>query len=345
LTLLKGLLLLLPPTFFAVALAFGYTPKTRDSSSLQSFYIVSNLFSDDLSSSFIEILNVEPNGNNTRAEVIRISSANRYCGGFLVRAAERTLTNTAPAKINGAADICAYTPGAVAIALKNAPHNSLTDPSDSSSETLVAECGTQQRIFEFPYPAEIDIKTLKRQSPGVFRLWDLAYNVQRDAFGKKFAFTNLPPEEERERQEEGTKSLSMLKSGKFQHAFNGAACTTPLCRTNYLAWMLRNYSDAPVNADPASVDLMDSSSFKFAKYEPPRFSPVAKTAHVQGEVKLSISADPETGVVKDVRLISGNPILGTAAVDAAKKWQFFPGSQRTESTEVTLKFDFHCDGE
>jgi TonB family protein len=336
-------LFLLPPTFVAVALTFGNTPTTRDSSSLQSFYIVSNFFSDDLSSSFIEILNLEPNGNNTRADVIRISSANRYCGGFLVRATERTLTNTAPAKIAGA-DVCAYTPAAVAVALKNAPPNLLADPSDSSTETVVAKCGTQQRTFEFPHPAEIDIKTLKRQSPGVFRLWNLAYDVRRDTFGKKFTFTDLSPEEEREREKEGTKSLSMIKSGKFQDAFSGAACPTPLCQTNYLAWMLRDYSGAPVNADPASVDLIDSSSFKFATYEPPRFSPVAKTAHIQGEVQLSISADPATGVVKDVRLLSGNPILGIAAVDAAKKWQFSPGSQRAETTEVTLKFDFHCDG-
>jgi Gram-negative bacterial TonB protein C-terminal len=337
--------------FFSLSIVCAVAPltshnaaKTADANVLQSFYIVSNFFSDDLGSSFIEILNVEPLDKNVRVQVIRISQANRYCGGYLVRAAERTLTNTAPRKIKGGADLCSYTTERVAAALKNAPSKILSDPSDSSTETIVAMCGSQQRIFEFPYPAGVDVEGLRRRDSGVFALWNTAYEVRRHTFGKKFTFVDLPPEVEEERKQQGTNSLFTLKSGKFQDAFSGASCSSVLCQTNYLAWILRDYSGPPSNTDPASVNLVNASALRFVKYEAPRFPVIAKTAHVYGQVRLSIAADPRTGMVDDVQLASGSALLGSSAIDAARRWQFVPDSLTGSPVEAILDFSLHCAG-
>jgi TonB family protein len=74
------------------------------------------------------------------------------------------------------------------------------------------------------------------------------------------------------------------------------------------------------------------------KYDPPRYARVAKIAHIFGNVHLKIVPNAQTGFVQDVELLSGHPLLGHAAVDAAKKWQFSPGTQSGQPVEAVLKF-------
>ena len=328
---------------FATLMLSGGQATVPSTNPHDSFFVVNHFFSDDLPSGFDEILSVAPQGVDVCVRVIHISLVNRFCGAQLVRAAERTLPNTTVRKVTGGADPCSYTEQQVEASLKAAAANGAHDPSDSSTFDVVANCGGQERVFEFPYPAEVDEKLLRRDNPRIDALWNLNYKVRSLAFGKHFSFYDLPPDKEKESEELGTGLLPELVSGTFEAGFDGYTCAGHKCDTNYLAWRLRGYAGAPANRSP-SVEIIDADALHAAHYDLPQYPLLAAMTRISGEVRLQIFIDKQTGLVKDVRQISGHPLLGKAAIDAVKKWQFFPEAQPDQSVEAVLKFSL-CHGE
>lgn len=73
----------------------------------------------------------------------------------------------------------------------------------------------------------------------------------------------------------------------------------------------------------------------------PVYPSAAIEAGIQGEIVLSVLVSQE-GAVRDVRFLSGPPVLAQAAIDAVKQWQFQPSYLRRQpmewETQVTLKF-------
>jgi TonB family protein len=68
----------------------------------------------------------------------------------------------------------------------------------------------------------------------------------------------------------------------------------------------------------------------------PIYPELAKRMKVEGTVKLEATVDPE-GKVTEVKKISGNNLLTTAAEDAVHKWKFESGSG-SATVEVELTF-------
>jgi periplasmic protein TonB len=74
----------------------------------------------------------------------------------------------------------------------------------------------------------------------------------------------------------------------------------------------------------------------------PVYPPLARTAHVQGAVVLAaiISKD---GMIEDLRLLSGHPMLVQAAIDAVKQWRYKPyilnGDAIEVETQITVNFN------
>jgi TonB family protein len=68
----------------------------------------------------------------------------------------------------------------------------------------------------------------------------------------------------------------------------------------------------------------------------PVYPEIAKRMRIAGEVRLQVTVDPD-GKVTDVKKISGNTLLLTAAEDAVRKWRFESGSE-TSTVEVSLNF-------
>jgi periplasmic protein TonB len=66
---------------------------------------------------------------------------------------------------------------------------------------------------------------------------------------------------------------------------------------------------------------------------PPIYPPLAKAASVQGTVKLQIRVGAD-GHVNDVTVISGHPLLTTAAIDAAKGYVYKPTLLNGQPVEV-----------
>jgi TonB family protein len=63
------------------------------------------------------------------------------------------------------------------------------------------------------------------------------------------------------------------------------------------------------------------------KFAAPAYPPIAKTARIQGDVRLLIEIASD-GSAKNVSVLSGHPMLVQAAEDAVKQWRF--GCQRCD---------------
>ena len=69
----------------------------------------------------------------------------------------------------------------------------------------------------------------------------------------------------------------------------------------------------------------------------PVYPEIAKRMRISGVVKLEATVDAD-GKVMDVKTVSGNHALATAAEDAVRKWRF--ASAPVQSTEgMDIKFD------
>ncbi|MDE3189106.1 MAG: energy transducer TonB [Acidobacteriota bacterium] len=69
----------------------------------------------------------------------------------------------------------------------------------------------------------------------------------------------------------------------------------------------------------------------------PVYPEIAKRMRVTGVVKLEVTVDA-AGMVTDVKTVSGNHMLSTAAEEAVRKWRFVPGSE-TSTINLNINFD------
>ena len=94
-------------------------------------------------------------------------------------------------------------------------------------------------------------------------------------------------------------------------------------------------------AAPVHVSEQDMKPY-ILKRVIPRYPDEAKLARIQGPVHLLILVAKD-GYPKNIRLISGHPMLAHAAIDAAQKLQFKPylvnGEPVEVETEITNTFE------
>jgi TonB family protein len=69
----------------------------------------------------------------------------------------------------------------------------------------------------------------------------------------------------------------------------------------------------------------------------PVYPDILKSNHIGGTVRLKVTI-ASNGLVEDVELLGGSPILAEAAMAAVKKWVYAAGRSRT-MTEVSIPFD------
>ncbi len=75
--------------------------------------------------------------------------------------------------------------------------------------------------------------------------------------------------------------------------------------------------------------------------EPPKYPPMARIAHIQGDVVLLVTLSAK-GDVAELKVISGYPLLIQAAIDAVHQWKYKPhllnGKPVEVETVITVKF-------
>ncbi len=70
---------------------------------------------------------------------------------------------------------------------------------------------------------------------------------------------------------------------------------------------------------------------------PPVYPPLAKAARIQGKVVLYVDIDGD-GVVQNISVVSGHPLLVKAAIDAVRHWRYQVESHQPTFTDVTVNF-------
>jgi len=77
------------------------------------------------------------------------------------------------------------------------------------------------------------------------------------------------------------------------------------------------------------------------RIEPP-YPVLARQAHIQGTVILTAFIDKE-GIIQNLQLVSGHPLLAPAAIEAVKHWRYKPyllnGQPIGVETTVTVNFN------
>jgi protein TonB len=75
----------------------------------------------------------------------------------------------------------------------------------------------------------------------------------------------------------------------------------------------------------------------------PQYPSLARAARVQGVVLLNATISKE-GTIKDLRVISGHPLLNEAAMEAVRQWRYKPQLLNKQPIEVittiTVNFTF-----
>jgi TonB family protein len=73
----------------------------------------------------------------------------------------------------------------------------------------------------------------------------------------------------------------------------------------------------------------------------PTYPPEARAAHIQGSVILKAIIGKD-GTVQNLSLISGDPVLASAAIDAVRQWKYRPyllnGNPVEVDTQITVNF-------
>lgn len=99
---------------------------------------------------------------------------------------------------------------------------------------------------------------------------------------------------------------------------------------------------SPSRAKPTVIRVSGSlMKGQLKKQVTPKYPELARAARVQGSVVLIAYID-KSGSVKDLKVLSGHPMLVQAAMDAVKQWEYEPyvldGEPTNVETTVTVNF-------
>jgi hypothetical protein len=218
------------------------TPKPP----LENFYVVTQAVFHSDPKWVDHILEVRPRGaSDVAVRETRIAPLSPACPHQVtVRAIERVVLNTTAKKVASHFDLCAYTEEDVEgmISAARRKTGALASDDDSATQTIVAHCGTRQRIFELPDKDTLRFEALTLADAHLAALWELAAVVEARTFGDNFSLAKLSPEQDRDAQALGAKLVPEIKSGKYDQAFADNNCPYGECADHSSASALQGYA-------------------------------------------------------------------------------------------------------
>jgi TonB family protein len=97
----------------------------------------------------------------------------------------------------------------------------------------------------------------------------------------------------------------------------------------------------PSDAPPALVRISTIDAPRKMRDAAPRYPPLAKNIHLEGDVVLDCTIGVD-GHVRQTKVIQGHPLLTPAAIEAVQQWQYTPtrlnGQPVSVLLTVTVKF-------
>jgi len=124
-------------------------------------------------------------------------------------------------------------------------------------------------------------------------------------------------------------ALEELAAGKYDALFEKAPSKPP-----------EIYRAVQTTTVTESIQLVSSVPVPPEIYTQPIYPRMALIAHIEGTVALALVAGPN-GEVINSSCLEGQPLLCTAAKDAASKWRF-PAGASDRKIKATVKFTSRC---
>ncbi|HEV1285978.1 MAG TPA: energy transducer TonB [Bryobacteraceae bacterium] len=290
------------------------------------------------------MIDVKQDGAGAIVRYTRVATVNVYCPRIILQSAEARIRDKSPGDLVKTANPCAVNPRSLAAEVKRYPRSESVF--EAISFGIVAECGPASVTLGLPMPQTVDLKLLGRENPMMARLWDLASEITDQAFGPKDIFHDRTDEDDLALQRAGESVVAEMVDGKYDVGLSAAV------RGNVGEWRSAKFRDllsgykGLISANDQKVSyvpqLLNPQSYRFARFEAPKYPPLARQAHIEGKVELRLTLEPATGQVRDAVAVSGHRLLTPSAIDAAKQWIFVPESINSGSASVTLDFVLRC---
>jgi hypothetical protein len=211
---------------------------------LENFYVVTQASFHSGVKWVDHILEVRPQGEDVLIREIRIAPLDKDCPHHVtVRAVERVMPNTTVKKLTFKFPICTFEEDVVEGMINvTKREGSLSVTDDTASQTIVARCGTQQKMFELPDQESLRFEALQHADRHVTDFWDLAATMEAHAFGSDFSLAKLTPEEDKQAQDLGAKLVAEMKSGRYDQGFSDQSCPYAECNAHNAASALQGYT-------------------------------------------------------------------------------------------------------
>lgn len=307
--------------------------QTHDEKELKSFYIATHVFSDASPFYYEYVLDVKPQGKDVLVRQIRLGPTSTGCpSGLIVKAADRLIRNETPKSV-ARRELCSLDAKQVASAIEHARSHYGAGGFETASYSIVAMCGSAEKVFELPDPETVDLKRLKGTNPQAASLWDFVTNVYERPFGKDFSFHNTSEAQDAAFQALGAEIVPAIRAGVYARGFENGS---------HLESLLDKYSGPLKETPPVYVEFVGSKPADLLQYRLPNYPPLARQTRIGGEVHLTLMLDIPSGNVQDVKVDSGHPLLADATLAAVRNWHFQQGSPPRDSIEVALRFVPDC---
>jgi periplasmic protein TonB len=97
--------------------------------------------------------------------------------------------------------------------------------------------------------------------------------------------------------------------------------------------------EAPKSITPKRINVGGNVQQANLIFQPkPTYPPLAKQARIQGTVKFTAVIGKD-GTIQNLTMLSGHPLLVTAATDAVRQWRYKPTLLNGEPVEVATTID------
>lgn len=287
------------------------------------------------------ITEVEPlSPFETHARFIKVYPA---CGTFHVDETEHVFEGISVGQLANNAALCAsekQVASSIALATRPSHHESPED-----RQIVAARCGSDLVIHHLPAEAALRFPDLQRKAPAIAALFMLAEDISiRHGNEVQQMVSDSDPSGQRTRVQKRQQleaTATEIRSGKYDLVLPEIP---PSRRSNGQA-KLSLGMPSPEEAAGLEVD--------FGKVENPEqlglensgevaYPSLARIAHIEGEVKLELGIESQSGKVLSASATSGHIILQRAAIDAALSWIFPHPYLLPGPVPVVVHFKIRC---
>lgn len=278
---------------------------------------------------------------------VRFIRAFEECGSYHVQEIDYVFENLPVRELVGKADLCVGQDRVADLAAVTHRKRRKGEPSyDGWAQGVVAQCGTRKIVYHLPdqYSMYFDMAQIK--APRIAALWEVSASIRaryQKATGKEnFSWSfkigeDVDPVSRHLEEQAATE----IRNGDFDLALPDLPAKAQKDGKTKLSDVLPSPQEA--TAPYGDVGVLEAADhLGLEKIDPIPYPPMARVAHIQGDVNLEVSIDGQSGAVINSTISKGHPILRPAVTDAAAKWIFQHPYSGPNPLAVKVHFEIHC---